>query len=36
MVKPLNSVRIDLGLGLRGPDISLGIDNRHTFNLRRS
>ena len=28
-VKPWNSVRINLGLGLRGPDIRPGLDNRH-------
>ena len=28
-VKPWNSVRINLGLGLRGRDISPGLDNRH-------
>ena len=30
-VKPWNSVRINLGLGLRGPDIRLGLDNRHSI-----
>ena len=29
MVKPWNLVRIDLDLGLRGPDIKPGLDNRH-------
>ena len=29
MVKPWNSVRINLVLGLRGTDIRLGLDNRH-------
>ena len=28
-VKPWNSMRINLGLGLRGPDIRPGVDNRH-------
>ena len=28
-VKPGNSVRINLFLGLRGPDIRLGLNNRH-------
>ena len=28
-VKPWNSVRIDLGLGLRGPAIRPGLDNKH-------
>ena len=28
-VKPWNSVRINLGLGLRGPDIRPGLNNRH-------
>ena len=28
-VKPWNSVRINLGLGLKGPDIRPGLDNRH-------
>ena len=30
-VKPRNRVRINLGLGLRGPDIDIrpGLDNRH-------
>ena len=30
-VKPWNRVRINLGLGLRGPDIDIrpGLDNRH-------
>ena len=37
-VKPWNSVRFNLGLGLRGrgPDIKPGLDNRHTFNHRQS
>ena len=30
-VKPGNSVRINLFLGLRGPDIRLGLDNRHSI-----
>ena len=29
MFKPWNSVRIILGLDLSGPDIRLGLDNRH-------
>ena len=29
MVKPWNSVRIILGLGLSDPDIRPGLDNRH-------
>ena len=29
MVKPRNSVRINLGLDLRGPDIRSGLYNRH-------
>ena len=28
-VKPWNSVRINLGLDFRGPDIKTGLDNRH-------
>ena len=28
-VKPWNSVRINLGLGSRGPDIRPGLDNRN-------
>ena len=28
-VKPSIPVRIDLGLGLRGPDIRPGLDSRH-------
>ena len=28
-VKPWNSVRINLVLGLSGPDIRPGLDNRH-------
>ena len=40
-VKPWNSVRIILGLGLRGPDVRPGLDNRHLIieehrSLRRS
>ena len=28
-IKPENSVRLNMVLGLRGPDISPGLDNRH-------
>ena len=40
-VKPWNSVRINLVLGLRGPDIRPGLDKRHLIiedhkGLRRS
>ena len=28
-VKPWNSAKINLGFGLRGPDMKPGLDNRH-------